>query len=526
MKKRNFNKIISMILCLALVLAMMVTPSISHAATEDELITQGLVVYELHDDVEDYRVNKTYPVADTAGDYVFAGWYYQDGTAYKPYSVTGADNAITAYAKFVDAKVFGAKFQLTADTMNISKQTNIRLVTTVDSINYSSVGFNVTYNDITIPCVSNNVYEEIMVYVADDGQPLAPTVFSNASVLFATHTITDVPNSAFDNEWTIEPTWTTLDGTQVVAKASEVRTITVNEYADKIDLEEGLDFETASSMQYVSTETGEYGAVLSRVEYEESTRLAVTRNAAGYPTIHLNLGKTYEAGTTVTFWMKLDSTNNGNLKVSGYNQGQSSGQISDSYVQGGFAYEARTITLNAPCDEIRLEYYTMYNPSETLYYDNFTVVVPEVVIPALETGLSFDDESDMEYVSTETGEYGAVLSRVEYEESTRLAVTRNAAGYPTIHLNLGKTYEAGTTVTFWMKLDSTNNGNLKVSGYNQGQSSGQISDSYVQGGFAYEARTITLNAPCDEIRLEYYTMYNPSETLYYDNFLVIPNITE
>ena len=62
------------------------------------MITAGLVVYESHDDVATYRVNKTYPFAETAGDYVFAGWYYLDGATYKPYGVGGADNASSAYA--------------------------------------------------------------------------------------------------------------------------------------------------------------------------------------------------------------------------------------------------------------------------------------------------------------------------------------------------------------------------------------------------------------------------------------------
>ena len=513
MAKKRQNRIVSLVLCAAVVLATVLTPNVSYAAEEADLISQGLVTYENHTDVANYR-GETKTAPDAPEGKVFAGWYKEEGGEYKALNATAADAAETAYAKFVDANVFDAKFQLTADTTNVSAKTNIRLITTVDTVNYATVGFNVTFGTKTLYCGSEKVYAQINAFVDETANPIQPTVFSNASTYFVAHSIKNVTNNAFNSDFTIVPTWTTIDGTVVEATGDATMTFHVNEYADEYpyDMENGVTFENAGDLYYMTP----YNSTVVREEYEGSYRLRMNSVASGTqePGVTVNFGQTYPAGSKLTFNVKAVDCG----PTSAYQTVAVAGQ----YVS--FPRETwKTMTVNLANETSSVYiYHTVWNTNSTLYLDDFQILIPI----DLEEGLDFETASSMQYVSTESGDKQAVMSRVEYEGSTRLAVTRNAAGYPTIRLNLGKTYEAGTTVTFWMKLASTNTGELVVSGLNQEQQSEVSADKYVQGNFEYEARTITLNAPCDEIRLQYNTMWNSSETLYYDNFLVIPNITE
>lgn len=128
------------------------------------------------------------------------------------------------YAKYVDGDVLGVKAQVLGGTNDKSNYTNIRFLTSVDSLNYKVMGFDITFtNPYTgqtrkrdYAC-NKYVYENI---VAMDAQGTgvayaADEIFSSNSGYFKAYTITNTPNWAFSEAFTVEPYWITLDGTKV-----------------------------------------------------------------------------------------------------------------------------------------------------------------------------------------------------------------------------------------------------------------------------------------------------------------------
>ncbi len=545
MTKKQRNKIVSLVLCTAVVLATVLTPNVSYAAEEADLISQGLVTYENHTDVANYRgETKTAPDAPTGK--VFAGWYEEKGGVYTALNAAAADAAETAYAKFVDANVFDAKFQLTEDTTNVSEKTNIRLITTVDTVNYATVGFNVTFGSKTLYCGSEKVYAQINAFVDETANPIQPTVFSNASGYFVTHSIKNVPNNAFNNEWTIVPTWTTIDGTVVEATGDAIETFYVNQYAEvyPYDLEEGVTFEDERDLYYVEGYKGtdQYHTTSSLIEeYDGSKKLAIRpvkfdSGGGAYPHLHLNLGKTYPAGSKITYYFRYNGTASQSMVITGYKDGAVvTGGVdgTDNWAEKNYTYSSKTITLLKECDAIDI-WFTM-KADAVAYYDNFKIVVPI----DLEEGLDFETASSMQYISQnlKTDDWSKGWNYADYSRdaaSGRLAVKglKDQECWPTITLSLGKTYEAGTKITFEYLWDATGNTGKTLSafGYNQGQAvSGAIqwgadnAGTYVQMGYSY-TKEITLLQPCDQIMIQG-TVKSLSDTLYYDNFkVVVPQV--
>lgn len=164
--------------------------------------------------------------------YVFAGWYREDGTGYKALSAKEADEATSAVAKYVDEKVLSVKFQLTAGITADSSETALRILTTVDSLNYSSVGLSLTIEGLgTVTPTTKTVYKTITGYKDGQGTTYQPSVFSTSSKYFMSYTITDIPNDYFGAAFTITPMWTTLDGTVVSGKTLE--NMKINDYIER-----------------------------------------------------------------------------------------------------------------------------------------------------------------------------------------------------------------------------------------------------------------------------------------------------
>ena len=163
------------------------------------------------------------------GDYIFAG-YYKEAECKTPVSGKTTD---TVYAKYVPSKVLSVKAQLKADTTASSANTNLRLVSTVDSLNYKAVGFEVYYNGAEKPIVikSTTVYKRI-VASAESGVDYnyGSKVIDTESEYFITATLVNINKNNFDNGFYIKPYWKTLDGTTVYG---EGKYITVNNGLDK-----------------------------------------------------------------------------------------------------------------------------------------------------------------------------------------------------------------------------------------------------------------------------------------------------
>lgn len=147
--------------------------------------------------------------ADNMDGYVFAGWF-TDKECTKAF--TGAN--AKAYAKYVDKAVLTVKAQIKNGAAT-AETTSMRFVTTVDSLNYKSVGFVINNVDKTLKTVYSNLY------VVGDSSVMTktPADVSNTSVsaYFAAFTVNNIPKDKYSAEFNVTPYWITLDGTRVSA---------------------------------------------------------------------------------------------------------------------------------------------------------------------------------------------------------------------------------------------------------------------------------------------------------------------
>lgn len=141
---------------------------------------------------------------------VFAGWFTDESCAEGYTGTTG-----TAYAKFVDAQML----KLTALVTKSGTRANLRLITTVDSLRYDSVGFMLTTRGTTKDLGSATVYKQIAAKQGDKKVTLLPQQFCDDAQYFMTTVYKSIPSSKFNDSIEIRPYWVTLDGTRVYGEA-------------------------------------------------------------------------------------------------------------------------------------------------------------------------------------------------------------------------------------------------------------------------------------------------------------------
>lgn len=156
--------------------------------------------------------------------YIFAGWY-KDAQAVQPYR-DAVPEGEAAYAKFVAQEVLNVKAQLSAEVIpegTTADQTSMRFITTVDTLKYREVGFQIAIQGITAPITqnTNKVYTSLY-QIGEDGKKdeISPKMFCTASNYFCPVTMTKIPLAAWNTEITITPYWITLDGTTVYGVAA------------------------------------------------------------------------------------------------------------------------------------------------------------------------------------------------------------------------------------------------------------------------------------------------------------------
>lgn len=166
--------------------------------------------------LSDYRETTPYTYPTRSG-YVFAGWYTD-----AEYT-TPVESDVTigqAYAKFVKSDVLTVKCQLPIDANRTEPTTSLRLVTSVDSLDYQYVGFELEYTleDKTYEKTfkTKNVKKTIKA-TGDDGREITyyPNEFSTASTYMMALKINKIPSEIYELPLTITPFWITLDGTVV-----------------------------------------------------------------------------------------------------------------------------------------------------------------------------------------------------------------------------------------------------------------------------------------------------------------------
>ncbi len=173
--------------------------------TEKEMTT---TTEEATEEVINEYLNGVLPEKD---GYLFAGWY-ESANAEKAMTAEEFAAAETAVAKFIPKAVLDIKWQLGAGANGTA---NLRLISTVDSLQYKKVIFNVDVEGRATPfdpLESTTVYTGIKSYVDGNAQNHAPTINSASSAYFMTHIIKGIPVDFHDNDFTVTASVVTKDG--------------------------------------------------------------------------------------------------------------------------------------------------------------------------------------------------------------------------------------------------------------------------------------------------------------------------
>lgn len=212
------KKWISVLLFFSLLCSICVLPATAGKTQETETSEAYYRTEEL--EVSNYittvngKVIRTAPkpatTDETYKEWLFAGWY-EDASCKTVYTA----NSGKAIAKFVPEDVLSVKCQILSNTSKENPSGKLRLISSVDSDRYRSVGFELTIDGTTRTYTSKDVYTRIVAKGNDVVFDYSPTVFSDASKYFYTSTLTGIPTNKIHEGIRIIPWWTTLDGTVV-----------------------------------------------------------------------------------------------------------------------------------------------------------------------------------------------------------------------------------------------------------------------------------------------------------------------
>ncbi|MBQ9392679.1 MAG: DUF4091 domain-containing protein [Oscillospiraceae bacterium] len=205
------KKFVSTLLCAALILTM--------AGPVGVITTAEAATGTYYGDASSWNTEGRCPKAEGQ---VFSGWY-QDVSLQT--TVDGpADFAPGAYAAFADENVLGVRYQVAGGTTKDSDKTSLRLVTSVDSLRYRSVGFSVEINGRVQTLTTDKVYKTIQGYTKEDGVTTytPEESFTDTSRYFMAFTLRNIPKSVFGTPIQVTAIWTTMDGTVVSGKTRTV----------------------------------------------------------------------------------------------------------------------------------------------------------------------------------------------------------------------------------------------------------------------------------------------------------------
>lgn len=160
-----------------------------------------------------YRTEGNY-TAPTKEGYLFAGWFTDEECKTPLMQGDAVDSTKTYYAKFVDKYAQVVKRQVTNGATVESEKLDLRLITTLDSLDYAEVGFRVTFGENPTKTAT---FQTVYRTLHGAGILYHPSIFSSASTYFATLTITNIPQSIIAQNITVgvQTFWTTYDGTTV-----------------------------------------------------------------------------------------------------------------------------------------------------------------------------------------------------------------------------------------------------------------------------------------------------------------------
>lgn len=224
------TKVSKLALTLMLVLCMAVSVFAVAMAADVDSTTVAWDEYT-QDDLT--TLGETIPSKD---GYLFGGWYTKESQTHDEEvanhltSATIPEGANSIYAKFVPKAVMGVRAQLSTEDMNQIVATaedgnvdaSLRFVTSVDSLLYKAVGFDVVYvkdgETQTKNVESNGVYTKLLGAdgsgaVTDEYVP--NQTFSAESEYFKACTVEKIGVDYCDVLMSVTPYWVTMDGTKV-----------------------------------------------------------------------------------------------------------------------------------------------------------------------------------------------------------------------------------------------------------------------------------------------------------------------
>lgn len=220
--RKEFKKLTMIMLSLVMMITAMYVPAIPSEAAE----AKTAVDYDNSYNIQEYWKEKKAPVKE---GYVFGGWYKLNGNAYEPLSEKGITEETTgAYAKFVPTYVLSVKAQMESGiTAGDGAETAIRFLSSVDSMDYKNVGFDIWLNNKTEfkTDAMTTVYSGIKAKETDaDKDALLPSeVFGTLSQRFSVVRLTKILDKHDKLIIRVRPYWTTLDGTKVSGETRYIR---------------------------------------------------------------------------------------------------------------------------------------------------------------------------------------------------------------------------------------------------------------------------------------------------------------
>lgn len=280
-----------------LIAGIMILPKVANA----EEIKVDEIVYDNSYDMSNYWTKnaETQKVPIKEG-FVFGGWYEKEDSkwvAIDKDNISAASD--TAYAKFVPAYVLSIQTQMEATTATnngiVEGQTTfIRIVSTVDCLDYDATGYDIWYGNTSQATnlePSKRVYEKLNV----GNESIEPEqVFGASSKFFNYLRINNLKSTSLHKIIFARPYWITKDGTKVEGLGKYVRVedgFKNNEYMSvPINLLDGKEVAAGIvEMKYDATTLKvvgvDAGRILSEMNYKVDEKKGIIRFAANAETV-------------------------------------------------------------------------------------------------------------------------------------------------------------------------------------------------------------------------------------------------
>jgi len=121
--------------------------------------------------------------------------------------------------------VLNLRFQITAGTISSSEKSDIRFISTVDSLNYKETGFYITINGVKKRISTKYVYTDLVSNSGSSVTNYTPSSIFAESEYFTTYSLWNIPNEAFDTPITVQAFVVRYDGKEIlgVEKTRAVR---------------------------------------------------------------------------------------------------------------------------------------------------------------------------------------------------------------------------------------------------------------------------------------------------------------